>query len=239
MTDVYATADGGTPADGEISLTGEIGALLLVVLQQLRDITGQTWLPSILLPYVNKVLLEIVTLKPDAYPVEAVMQLVAGARQAIVSTTMSTVISLIDVICNMGTTGTVVGMTIRALEKNAMDHLLPGWMTYAADQTVLHVIKDDRNPLVFYVFPPQPTTAPNQIKLLLSEPPDDITATNTDFPFDPSYKIAFIDGMIYHCLMEETTAQGANQKAVGYYNKFLQGLGLMSNVDKQTNEKSK
>ena len=240
MADEYVTADGGTPKGGETSLAGEIGDLLLVVQQQLRDVTGASWPPSVMNLYVDYVLLEIVKLDPQAYPVEKTLQLNAGAQQKIIQqATTFKAISILDFICNMGIGGQSTGLSIISLEKNALDHLLPDWQTYAENYVVNCAVKDDRNPLVFYVFPPQPAGNRGYVKILISVPPDPITSTNTDFPFDPSYKIAFIDGMIWKCLSEETNMQGATAKSENYRNKFLQDLGLTANVQKQINDKGR
>jgi hypothetical protein len=245
MSDDIVTADGGTPEGGEQSLSGEIGDILLEVQQQLRDITGDTWPPSVMLMYINPVILEIVKLKPEAYPVPRVLQLNAGTEQRLsalgttLATTFIAAISILDIVCNMGTTGSTTGLSIIGLEKNAIDHLVPDWQTYDADPVVVHGIKDSRNPLVFYSFPPQPASNQGFVKFLLSEPPPDITEDNTDFPLDPSYKIAFKNGMIWKCLSEETNQQGASQKAIMYRQTFLQDLGLKSNVDAQNNAKGK
>ncbi len=227
MADIYATIDGGTPEGGEQSLTGEMGDLLVLVSNQLQD-EGVEWSPSKMLPYVNMAFLEIVTLKPEAYPVERVVQLVSGARQSVSATTT---ISVMAALCNMGTTGAVVGATITPVKKKTLDKVLPDWMTYSEDATVSHIVQDEQNPLVFYVFPPQPAT-PSQIKLLVSEPVPEVTADTTAFPLDASYKPAFVDYMIYRCLIEETTIPNANNKAAAFYNKFLQDLGLKTNVEK-------
>lgn len=230
MADViYGTVDGGTPEGGEQSLAGEMGELLLLISTRLQDEEGVNWPPSKLVPYVNLAFLEIINLKPEAYPVERVVQLISGARQSVSATTT---ISVITALCNMGTTGTVVGGTITPLKKKALDRLLPNWMTYASDATVSHIVQDESNPLVFYVFPPQPAS-PSQIKLLVSEPVPEVTTDTTVFPLDPSYKPAFIDYMIYSCLIEETTIPNANAKAAQFHNKFLQDLGLKTNVQKQ------
>lgn len=235
MADEHISIDGGTPLNEEQSLGGQVGALVLAAQNQLQDETGTAWPPSKILPYVNLALLEIVTLKPEAYPVESVLQLVAGARQSVSATTT---ISILDFICNMGTGGATPGRAILSVVKRNMDKLLPDYHSYASGQEVYYAAKDDRNPLVFYVFPPQPTSGMNQIKVLLSQPPADITNDNTDFPLDASYKPAFVDYLIYRCLMEETQIQGANQKAVAFYNKFLQQLGLKASVDKQNEVKN-
>lgn len=233
MADIYANIDGGAPEGGEQSLSGEMGGLLVIVSNQLKD-EGVDWPPSKMIPYVNLAFLEIVTLKPDAYPVEKTIQLAAGARQVVSATTT---IAVLEALCNMGTTGLVVGSTITPIKKQALDHLLPNWMTYTAAQTVVHIVRDDLSPLVFYVFPPQPSSGMSWIKLLLSEPVPEVTADTTTFPLDASYKPAFIDYMLYRCLVEETEVQGANAKAVVFYNKFLQDLGLKANVEKQIGAK--
>jgi hypothetical protein len=229
MTTFTETIDGGSPSSSEVSLSGEMGALLSLVSQQLKDDFGLAWPPSKLLPYVNLCFQEIINLRPEANVVETVVSLVAGARQA---SLMTTSIEIINAVCNMGTTGTTVGTTITSVKKNSLDHILPGWMTFTADQTVRHVVLDPREPLAFYTFPPQPAS-PSKIMMLVSQPVEEVTIDTSDFPLDPSYKPAFVDYMIYRALSEETSIPNALNKATMFYNQFLKGLGLKTNTEKQ------
>jgi hypothetical protein len=234
MADIYATIDGGTPSGSEQSLVGEMGDLLLIVSQQLQDEFAVNWPPSKMLPYVNLALLEIANLAPESSPEERVVTLSAGTRQELSHTTT---LSLMSAICNVSGTTDVIGQTVTTVKKTALDHMLPGWMTFPQGASVSYVAKDEQNPLVFHVFPP--VAAASKIKMLVSTPPDEVTADTTDFPLNKTYIPAFIDYMIYRCIGEETTVQNSQAKAAAYYNKFLQHLGIKTAVEKSNNEKAR
>lgn len=236
MADNYENIDGGTPDGTETSPSGEIGDLLETVYNQLKD-EGVEWPPSKLLPYLNLFVLETINLKPECYPVEESVTLVAGSKQSLPTTTIELLGALYNV-TGSGTTEVITGSAILMLEKSVIDNLFPGWITSPDDDTVIFIVKDEKNPKVFYTYPPQPS-APGKVKLLLSEPPDEITVDTTEFPFDASYKPAAIDYLIYRALNEETTIPNAQAKADKHYNYYLQKLGLKSTIQKQTAAKGR
>lgn len=233
--EISTNIDGGTPAGGEVSPSGDLGDLFLLVSEQLKDEFGINWPPSKMLPYINLFVQETVNLKPEAYPVESTITLVAGARQ----TLPAAGIALLDSLYNISLSGTteVVGVAVTIIPKKNLDLIYPGWTTATGNATVSHIVKDEQNPKVFYTFPPQPSTGTGRVKLLLSEMPAEITSGSTDIPFDDSFKPAAVDYLIYRCLAEETTIPNAQAKATSYYNKYLQDLGVMAATEKKIGAK--
>jgi hypothetical protein len=230
--EISTNIDGGTPAGGEVSPSGDLGDLFLVVSEQLKDEFGINWPPSKMLPYINLFVQETVNLKPEAYPVEETITLVAGARQ----TLPATGIALLDTLYNVSGSGTTeaVGAAVTMILKKNLDLIYPGWTVSEANATVSFIAKDEQNPKVFYTFPPQPSTSPGKVELLLSKMPAEITVGSTDIPFDDSYKPAAIDYLIYRCLIEETTVPNAQAKAASFYNKYLQDLGVKTSIERKT-----
>ena len=209
--------------------------ILNLASRQLQDVTGRTWdQTTVLIPYLNLAVKEIINLKPDANPVTRTFALVAGAIQSIPATSLN----LLDAVCNMGVGGATPGKSIVALDKEQMDDIYPDWMTYTANSVVQFVIPDLRDPKHFYVFPPQPAT-PSQIKGIFSEYPTALAATTETFPLDDSYEPAAVDYTIYRALIEETTVPNAVNKANVFFGKFMQDLGLKIQVEKQLEDKGK
>jgi hypothetical protein len=143
---------------------------------------------------------------------------------------------IVDILCNLGSDGTTPGQVIRGLSKQKMDEMFPGWMAYTAGTTVQFIMIDDRNPLVFYVFPPA-ASASQKVQAILTGEPDQIVAVDGEFPLDNSFLEACVDYVIYRALAEETNIPNALNKANLFYNKFIQDLGLRANVEKQVEEK--
>jgi hypothetical protein len=227
--------DGGTatglPAPSAGTGTTDIEQIFIAVNQQLQDTLAITYPYANLLPYLNLGIQEIINLKPDAYPVTENLDLVTGPIQALGTDQ----ISIIDVICNMGT-GSTVGGVIRSIDKMAMDNLLPDWMTHPTSTEVIFVVLDARDPKTFYTYPP---VASNTLKLraVVAEAADQLTAITDTFPLDASYKPATVDYIVYRALIEETTVPNAINKAQVFFNKFLQDLGLKQQVEQATEDK--
>lgn len=233
MADTTKNIDGGTPTGEETSLSGVLGDITAIVSEQLKDEFAATWPPSKIIPYWNLFIQESVSLKPDIYPVEEDITLAAGARQDLPADALS----LLDVICNLGSEDAVAEPVPVIINKKNLDLMYPGWQLATASALVSFVAKDELNPKVFYTFPPQPTSNMGKIRALCSEVPAEITIDSTDFPFDADYKPAAVDYLIYRCLIEETEQQGANAKAITFYNKYLQDLGLKALVNKEIGAK--
>lgn len=199
--------------------------------EQLRDISGLNYDRKTLVRYANLGIIQIITLKPEAYAITDVIPLVTGAAQSL----PTGAIKLIDIVCNMGDDGETPGDAISPLNKEQMDLILPGWISYdsgTTDTHVSYVIFDDRNPKVFYVFPPQPDPPSEYVKAILSMPPTFLTDTSSIFPFDDSYAPAMVDYIVHRALAEEPNKDAALiNKATFFWQKFLQDLGIKTAVE--------
>lgn len=216
--------DGGGPSGlpvppSGLSATQEI---LLLADNQLQDQTGVKWGPDRLIPYLNLGILEIINLKPEAYPTTVPITLVAGPTQNL----PAGAIGLIDVVCNLDATGVIPQSVIRSVDKTAMDHLIPGWMTFTATAVVSYAILDPRDPHKFYVFPP--ATGGNKVQAVISTPPGALADSDSTFPLDDSYRPAAVDYLIYRALAEETSQPNALAKSKDFYQAFLRDLGVKS-----------
>ena len=230
------TPDGGNASGLPFPATDltVVQTILLLAGQQLQDLTAQTWPPSKLIPYINLGVNEIVTLKPEAYPVTLVILLVAGATQ----TLDDNAIELLDMICNMGTDGLTPGKSITVLDRQSVDYLLPDWQTATPGSVVQFYMKDERNPKYFYTFPPMAAAAQMpHVKLIQSEIPDAISTPLDDFPLDASYVPAAVDYTIFRALAESTTIPGAMEKAKIFMAKFYQDIGIKTQMEKEIDAK--
>jgi len=208
----------------------EIGTILDLANQQLEDIGAITWPPDLLIRYLNAGVLEIINLKPDAYPTTKNLTLVAGAIQTL--PTGDIMILFVD--CNMGVAGDTVGKKVTGLNKEQLDELLPIWQTTTMASTeVAHVIIDPRDTKHFYVFPPQPDPVTQQLRAVVMTPPTPLESATDTFPLDDTFMPAMADYLVYRALAEETTIPNALNKSIQFFQKFLQDLGLKTQVEKQ------
>lgn len=226
--------DGGGPSglpapESGLSATQQI---LTDVKQQLQDTVGGKWGDDVLLPYLNLAILEILNIKPSAYPSTVDITCAAGAKQDAAAGT----IAIIDIVCVLSgssPSGAIVTMT-----KDAMDNLLPGWMYETASATPTFAVLDPNEPKAFYVYPPMSGTA-TKVRAITCVAPTRLDEADDTFPLDDSYRIPVTDYLIYRCLNEETTIPNALAKAASHYQKFLQFFGIKSAVETNAEAKSK
>ena len=211
----------------------DIEYILYLAGLQLQDQTQKKWDPSILVPYMNLVIREIITVKPESYPVVRNITLSAGVIQSIGTTD----ILIIDAVCNMGSNGITVGQAVTGLNKGQIDTLLPGWMSMVADTIVSYVIVDQRDPKTFYVWPPQPASPAQNLRVIVSQFPDIITDSKGVFPLDQSYWPTTVDLIVSRALKEETTIPNALAKAVQFEQSAMQKLGVKTAVETRIEQK--
>ena len=219
MTDIDGGTAPGTPTTS--TSVGTTEEILIDVEKQIQDVLGVAYPPDVLLPYLNLAIAAIVRLDPSAYPVPTDFTLVAGAKQ----TVDESVIKIMDVVCNL-ISGTVVGSSVTMLLRKQIDMLVPSWQTFTANNTVLNVIMDESDPYAFYVFPPQPSSPTQKLRMIFSELPSLITDADGDFPLEASYKLCCINYVLYLVLREETTIPNALNKANMCLGQFYRDMGI-------------
>jgi hypothetical protein len=182
-----------------------------------------TWdlaaLPTELFEHLKSGLRTIALLKPGSYTLTVAHQLVPGIRQAIPDTAHA----FIDARRNLGLTGTTIGPAITSVPMTHLDHDDPNWPLSPASETVLHVMRDARETKAFYVYPPQPNPAA-QIELIVAGVPTMAAAANP-IPLDDIYEQPLYLFVLAHAYAKNTI-RGDMAKWGGYYNQFLQMIGV-------------
>jgi len=180
-----------------------------------------------LLTYLNAGQKQAVIFKQDVSVSNASVQLVAGVKQTI------TGIALLKVTCNMGT-GPTRGKPIRFVsDMDAFTNRNPDWTTDTADSVVQVYMMDDRNPTVWYCYPPQPTTNMGYVEEIQSVVPSTIAATTDPIAIGDEYE----DLLLSYVLFRAFSVDGkhnpyAAEKAVASWNLFVSGLGRKDMVEK-------
>ena len=218
----------------------DLSTIISLAGRQISDATGITWNPTtVVIPYINLGIQEIINLKPEAYPVTVDITLAAGPVQALPSGGLT----LIDAKYNLSGTSSpwTPDKAILSIKKEKMDDIFPDWMTQLGTTIVSFVVTDDRDPKVFYTYPPQPTSPSpsNKIRALISQMPTAMASPAETLPLDSSYVPALVDYVTYRALAEENSIPNAITKAQGFYQKFLQGIGIKNAVDVKDSGKGK
>lgn len=202
------------------------------VLTTLQD-DGTHWTKSELLGWFNDGQREIVKYRPDASVAHRQVVLVTGTVQAIPATDLR----LIGFVRNMGVGGAVPGRAIRDIDRDDLDTQNPDWHMDTAAAAVERGIFDDRDPKVFYVYPPQPGSGMGTIEIITSVPPVDCTISGVNGAGADT--VISLDDIYANDLYNYTMAQALSKEAEyanpsagsGYRQVFMQSVAGKVQVD--------
>jgi hypothetical protein len=195
----------------------------------LQDTTNITWLEADHLINLNDGIRKICEFKPDAYITIAAVQLAAGTRQSAPSGAKE----ILDISCNMGVAGTTRGDVITLVDRAVMNAALPGWNSVTASPTVIHWMYDVKDPKVFYVYPPQPTSAMGYVEMECMSTPAAILI-GAAIPIDDGNENALLNFLLYRAWLKKQPAQAA-----GYWTLFLADLGITDQAEDKNDANQK
>ena len=148
------------------------------VLRKLQDPDSAVWGESDMIEYLNNALFEVLKLRPNAFSVIENDQMVAGTLQSLPNTTDY---MLLDVIRNMGETGTVDGTIITSMERWQLDMLNQHWHKGVGKPFTEHYNYEPQKSLSkYYIFPPAKSGSEHFIELNVARPHTKITRTDID-----------------------------------------------------------
>lgn len=163
---------------------------------------------------------EIATFKPEAATVTGSINLVAGSRQ----TLPATAIGGLSLIRNLGVDGSVAGAAIRKVTLDTLSSLFPEWPSLPVSASVRFFVPDPDNERKYLVVPAQPAT-PHKVEGTYVQRPATPADSNADIVLDETYAPAMEDYAMAGAYSGDNE-EGDYQRAVSYYNKFLNRLGL-------------
>ncbi|QOJ19486.1 MAG: hypothetical protein HRU77_01500 [Gammaproteobacteria bacterium] len=165
----------------------------------LQDTTGVRWPDAELLGWLNDGQREIVVLKPNAFVINTTMKLAAGTKQGLPSNAAQ----LIDIVRNMGESGSTPGRPIRITDQKIMDAQVPNWHQQTASAEVKHFMYSVLDPKHFYVYPPQPTVNQNYVEIVYGAIPDDAVLASV-ISLDDIYQNALLDYILFRAFSKES-----------------------------------
>lgn len=201
----------------------------------LQDTTNVRWTAVELIGWLNNGQNEIVLYKPDASVTNAAVVCIEGTKQTIPA---ATGIRLIDVVRNMGTNGTTPGNAVRLISREILDAQVPGWHSVTGSATAQHYIFDDRDPKNFYVYPPQPSSSFGYLELVYSSSPT-AAAADGNIALDDVYQSVLLDYILYRAYQKDADYASNDARSKGYYQAFLQALGIMDKVEQVNDPNNK
>ena len=131
-------------------MTTTAQSVILRAATTLQDLSAVRWSTAELVRYLNDGQRDIVLVRPDATATLASLTLAAGARQVIATAGAK----LLEVIRN--TSGTK--RAIRLVARKLLDAQNSSWYSLTGVTEIKHYMFDQREPRLFYVYPPAPSS---------------------------------------------------------------------------------
>jgi len=193
----------------------------------LGDSSNARWSQSDLLGYLNDAQLEAVTLAPKVNPVRVTVQLLPGITQELPNDG----ILLLDIFWNMGANGLTIGQPITITNIDVMRKRRPNWTTDTASGVVQTYMYDEKDPVHYSVWPPQPNPA-WYIDINYSAVPVAIPdyGPSTTITIDDYWKNALLSFVLYRAFSKDAAVPAMAERRDANYKQFLQDLEIAAEV---------
>lgn len=195
-------------------------SVLRSVIDQLTDKASVAWKIGELVRYLNAGQREAINIRPDAMSTNATLALAAGAKQSMPADALL----LLKVIRNSAG-------SLRTVTKCDMDRLgavEPNWSSATPAAEILHYMYDEKDPDVFYVYPPAIDSSASldivysQYPTAIGEPADGQTYVNVtgNISLPDVYSGALVDYVLYRAYDKNNGAPGNGDKAIAHLATF-------------------
>lgn len=213
--------------------TIEAITLLNRVSTELNDSPPVTWPLAKLLDYLNVAQRDAATLNDKVNPVKDKVLLVQGISQ----TAPAGTIKIIDLLYNLGTSGTTPGKAINRVARQVINKRNPSWPTDTASAVVKNYILDDDFSVAFDVYPAQPAS-PGYVQMEFTKIPATIPNTNagTTITIDDQWEQALFHKVCSMALGNESDLPNSQELSAKHYQLYLQALQLSGNDQVATKE---
>lgn len=190
--------------------------------------------------WFNSAQREIVSLKPDSLTANGSIALVAGTKQSAASVTIGGVtktgLRLLDIIRNTG----AYQRAITPRDRKVLDTTMPNWHSATANAEMKFFMFDERDPLTFYNYPPQPATGMGTVEALVSVAPTEVTVAANGLAFTTGQVLSIselhesnmIDLMLARALSKDSKIIGNMQRAQAHYAAAATSLGQKVQSDR-------
>ena len=195
----------------------------------LYDQTNIKWSRAEWLYWLNMGQRAIIVIHPASTNEIEVIKLVAGPRQSIPAHGWL----LLDIIRNMGTTGTTSGRAIRIVPRIVLDSYNPNWYSDTATAEVRNYTFDVQNQREFYVYPPN--TGTQYIEINYSYVPDDLTNEASVISVPDAYENALLDYMLFRACSKAADINAAAALAPAYLQSFNAYMGAKMSAEQANN----
>jgi hypothetical protein len=189
----------------------------------LNDTSAVRWLAADLLEWLNDGVRAICHFVPEASVTTEFVQLAQGTKQSLTTLSTGNALRLIDVTRNVTDgTGFPALRAVRSVDRRELDMAHPTWHADATGTTVTQFMYDPRNPLEFFVYPPQPASGQAFVELVYSSYPADLTADTQTVGIDDTYVTALVDYIVYRALSIDAEYGANPQRVAAHWQAFVQ-----------------
>lgn len=210
----------------------------------LQDAGNRRWTLEELRVYLNDGLKQIAYLKPSAVSKSKRVSLQRGTYQELPDGE-----HLLRVIRNItsadGVTPRVSGPVITPIDRSILDAQFSDWHdenSVPFSATVTHVMMDEENPRVFYVYPGndgngaiEAVVSANPAKVAAPSNPLDIASYTTAIDIPTLYENVLRDYVLSRAFEKDAAIPGAVQRAAAYRQSFNDALGVKSQIEAVNN----
>jgi hypothetical protein len=211
----------------------------------LQDQAGTRWPLTELLGYLNSGIQEIALQKPTSFSKTVLIPLAAGTYQVVPTGYSAVIRGIRNITSGVGVTPRIAGRAIQPARRADLDAQFLDWHDVGEvpmAKSVMHIIADEADPLVFYTFPPNDGTGlieavAAEIPAAIPVPasPTVLASYTAVLPLSDIYEGPLADYVMFRALSKETTLAGAGQKAQAHYQLFASALGLKQQIEAQAN----
>jgi hypothetical protein len=182
----------------------------------LQDYDADRFSDADLLKWVNGARRALAVAMPQAYTVDHLFTLVAGARQTLPANT-----AVFNDISR-----TEAGTPVTIVEREVLDAFSPGWRTAAAGPTA-HFMYDERDRFVFDVYPP--AVAGAKVYMSYSPSPTDLVLGGALNATEDLLRDALADYTVGRALLDDAQSPTNERRAVVHLRAFAGATGANFN----------
>jgi len=187
--------------------------------------TGIRWTDSEALDWLNEGYAAVAVAHPEAHSHEDELTLVAGARQQLPADGLR----LLDIYAAGS------GHAVRVIDRRTLDTTRRAWQAEPQTTRIERFVFDERNPTIFWVYPPAAAGAKAQ-GLYVRTPPLHDTASLGAVREDPlsleeTYAPAMVDYVLFRAFSKDAETPANLSRAQMHYNAFAQALGMKAQSD--------
>jgi len=201
----------------------------------LQEVTadGTRWTNVELVGWLNEFYQAAIQLKPSAFAVNEVLDLVDGSKQTLPAEGHR----LLTVVRNTGGDQSAITRVWR----HTLDTVRPGWPSDPADATIEHYIFDDQDPHHFYVYPAADAANGAAVELVYSKVPTlhdgsgGLTTAGTDpFALDDVYAPVALDYILYRAFAKDAETPANLNRSRMHYQAYMGQLTGKMQSDSRT-----